>query len=183
MGKSIYATKKISVRNLTFTALFVAMGILLPQIFHLIGGSEAGRMFLPMHIPVLLSGMLLGPVSGCIVGLLSPILSCFLTGMPKLPMMPFMVLELAAYGGTAGYFCVTRKYNVYISLIGAMVAGRVINALALIVATYVFHLQVSPVISVLTAVSAGIIGIIIQLVFIPAIVVTLRKVVKKYVHN
>ena len=175
--------RRFTVHNITFTALFVAMGVLLPQIFHMAGGADAGKIFLPMHIPVLLSGLLLGPVSGCVVGVLSPVLSCLLTGMPKLPMMPFMVLELAAYGGMAGFLAYNRRLNVYVSLIGAMAAGRVMNAAALIIATYVFHLHVSPVLSVLTSATVGAAGIIIQLVFIPAIVLACRKVVQKYVHN
>lgn len=174
---------KFTVQKITFTALFVALGILFPQIFHMAGGADAGKIFLPMHIPVLLAGMLLGPVAGGIAGILSPVLSCLLTGMPKLPMMPFMVLELAAYGGTAGFLYSSKRLNVYISLLGAMAAGRVLNALALMTASYVFHLHVAPVISVLTAVSTGILGIILQLIFIPVIVVACRKVVRRYVHN
>lgn len=174
---------KFSVRKITFTALFISLGILFPQIFHMAGGPEAGEMFLPMHIPVLLAGMVLGPVSGGVAGAVTPVISCLLTGMPKLPVMPFMVLELAVYGSSAGLLYINMRRNVYVSLIGAMAAGRIIKAAALAVFAYLFGLNVPPVISVLTAAAAGAAGILVQLIFVPVIAVACRKVVQKYVHN
>lgn len=44
-------------KNLVMSALFVALGILIPMIFHSMG---LGKAFLPMHIPVLLAGFILG---------------------------------------------------------------------------------------------------------------------------
>ena len=82
--------------------LFVALAVILPVCFHWFG--MAGAIFLPMHIPVLLSGMLAGPRSGFVTGLMSPALSSLLTGMPPLwPVLPVMTAELCLYGGAAGY--------------------------------------------------------------------------------
>ncbi|RKY70366.1 MAG: ECF transporter S component, partial [Candidatus Latescibacterota bacterium] len=50
------------------------------MIFHQFG--IAGKVFLPMHFPVIVAGLLFGPFSGLLVGLFSPVLSFLLTGMP-----------------------------------------------------------------------------------------------------
>ena len=59
-------------RDLTYAALLIALGLLMPQVFHMIGGQQAGGMFLPMHIPVLMAGLLLGPAYGTAVGVVTP---------------------------------------------------------------------------------------------------------------
>ena len=57
--------------------MYLALAVLLPVGFHMLG--VAGRIFLPMHIPVLLAGFLVGPYCGLIVGLIAPGLSFLLT--------------------------------------------------------------------------------------------------------
>src|SRR5512145_658584 len=77
-------------RFIAFSALFLALAILLPIGFHAFG--LGGRVFLPMHIPVLLAGFLTGPLSGMLVGLLAPGASHLLTGMPPTYAVPLMTL-------------------------------------------------------------------------------------------
>lgn len=167
----------MKIRKLTYTAFFVAVGILLPQVFHMLGGTGAGQTFLPMHIPVILAGILLGPVSGLAVGILCPVLSCFMTAMPPLAKLPFMALELVGYGVTAGLLMKKCRVNPYLGLILAMLAGRLLNALALFTAAKLFHLQVPAVASVWTAFLTGIPGILIQMILIPVIVMACKRVV------
>ena len=86
------------VKQLTLSAFFLALGLVLPFAFHSFG-PQAGTVFLPMHIPVLLCGFVCGPAYGALVGMLTPLLSSALTGMP--PLMPTgiaMCLELSTYG-------------------------------------------------------------------------------------
>ena len=93
--------KTIGTKQLILSGLFIAFGIILPMCFHVF--NMGGSIFLPMHIPVLISGFLLGPICGAIVGVITPILSSFLTGMPPvLPTMPIMALELCGYGIVSG---------------------------------------------------------------------------------
>ncbi|WP_312642086.1 ECF transporter S component [Hydrogenoanaerobacterium sp.] len=166
-------------KRLTYSGLLVAAGILLPQVFHLIGGGPVGSIFLPMHIPVLIAGLLCGPASGALVGALSPVLSSLLTGMPPMAKLPFMFCELIAYGFFAGLFT-RRKWNVYFAMISSQVAGRVVYALALLAAAYLFRLDVPAVSSVAAAVVTGLPGIAIQLVLVPPVVLALRKAGKFY---
>lgn len=93
------------------------------MIFHAFG---LGSTFLPMHIPVLLAGFVISIPFAITVGALTPFLSSVFTGMPPLfPVMPYMVFELAAYGAVASILYRKLKVNVYISLIGSMIAGRI----------------------------------------------------------
>jgi thiamine transporter ThiT len=73
----------IKTKDLVKAALFLALGIILPYIFHMEGGM-GGQMFLPMHIPVLLCGFILGERYGLLVGILTPVLNSVITGMPPI---------------------------------------------------------------------------------------------------
>ena len=155
-------------------AMLLATGILLPQVFHMIGGTSTGGMFLPMHIPVLLGGILLGPVYGAILGAFCPAFSFLLTGMPPVLMLPFMVAELIGYGVVAGLM--QKKYgNVLLSLVSAQVVGRAVRALSLVVASSLLGWNVPAAASVLASVVTGLPGIVMQIILIPAAVVLLRK--------
>ena len=157
-------------------ALLIAAGVLLPQVFHLIGGDTAGRIFLPMHIPVLLAGLLLGPVPGVAVGIVTPLLSFLFTGMPAVAVLPFMLFELFAYGLVSGLLGQIEKAPLYVALVAAQVAGRLANAGCLFIAGTLLHLKAAPAASVVTAFFTGLPGIVVQLVLIPPLVYAVRKV-------
>lgn len=156
-------------------ALLLAAGILLPQVFHMIGGQAMGGILLPMHLPVFIAGLLLGPFYGCAIGIITPIISFFVTGMPPAGKLPFMLIELLTYGLAAGLLR-KKNVNIYVSLILAQIVGRVANALALVFATYVLQLNVPAVITVGTAIVTGIPGLILQLVLVPAVVILIERV-------
>ena len=178
-GKGCYALlfqKRMPVKGMTCTGLLVAIGILLPQLFHLLGGAAMGGVFLPMHIPVLVAGLLLGPVSGCAVGVLAPLASSLITGMPSAVKLPFMLFELAAYGIVSGVMSHNRKIPIYVSLITAMIAGRAVNALCLLAVGAFMGFQDFQAFSVVTAAVTGIPGLILQLLLIPILVIGLRRI-------
>lgn len=162
-------------KKMVYGGILLALGILLPQAFHLTGIPKAGNLFLPMHIPVLLSGFLLGPLYGGLIGLLSPIISFFLTGMPPAERLVFMVGELTAYGLASGFLfhnlkLAQKKFGIYLTLITAMLMGRLVYLVLLTAAAYLFHMQgISPAMA-LTAVVTGLPGIVIQLVLLPPVI-------------
>ena len=99
----------------------MALGILIPSVFHLFG--QAGAVFCPMHIPVIVCGMVCGWKYGGLCGLIVPPLSFLIIGIPPIyPMGVSMMLELCAYGVLAGLLY--KRFNVFVSLIGAMIGGR-----------------------------------------------------------
>ena len=125
------------IRKLVLSAMFMAIGLVLPFITGQI--QQIGNMLLPMHIPVLLCGLICGWQYGAIVGFILPLLRYVLFGMPPIfPTGVSMTFELAAYGAVIGLMMqwLSRKnttgngknyvLNLYLALIGAMLAGRIV---------------------------------------------------------
>ena len=168
---------KSKTQKMITAAILIALGVLLPQIFHLIGGPGLGGTFLPMHIPVLLTGFIVGPFYGIIAGLMTPVLSSLMTGMPPVspPILFLMMFELPIYGLVAGFLFERRKANVFISLIGAMILGRLSYGLGIIVLSKIFMLNIPPAIGVGSAFVSGLPGIALQIVLIPLTVKLLEK--------
>lgn len=168
------------INQITAGGVFIAFAIIVPQLFHLTGVPQSGQVFLPMHIPVLLSGFVIGPVFGLFVGMISPIISSLMTGMPDMARLPFMVIELATYGLASGAIyhflrLKNRKFSTYLSLIGAMICGRIVYAFSLLIAANILQLKVGAPSVVITAIVTGAVGILIQIVMIPPLVYLLEK--------
>ena len=167
-------------KKIVFSAIFLILGLVIPQAFHYLPIANTGSILLPMHIPVLLCGFLLGPLYGALVGILTPAFSFLITGMPPIQIMPFMVIELFAYGLVAGImFSILKKANkmvrIYISLIVAMILGRMVYAMSLFFATNLLGLSKIGPIAAINGFVKGVPGIIIQLVIIPPLVYQVRK--------
>ena len=162
-------------KKLVFAAVCVALCVVIPQAFHMI--PNGGTVFLPMHIPVLLCGLICGWPYGFLCGLLGPLLSSVVTGMPPAAMLPSMMVECAVYGAVSGLLMryVRTRHSVadlYISLISAMVLGRVVAGLA---KAWIFTPGTAPFAWVTTSLVAGIPGIVIQLILMPAVIYALTK--------
>ena len=165
-----------NLRNLVLSAMFIALGVALPQAFHAV--PNAGSVFLPMHIPALLAGYIVGPVFGLAVGLITPLLSHLMFGMPPTAVLPSMLCELAMYGLASGLFTKLIKtkntlVKIYAVLILSMLAGRVtygiLNALIFKAGKYSLAAWIS------AAFTTALPGIIIQLIVIPAVLLALIK--------
>ena len=166
------------IKTLAFTALLLALGLALPQALHFFG-QDAGQLFLPMHLPVLVAGLALGPVPGAILGAVLPGLSFLISGMPPLPLLWFMTAELLAYGLAAGLFKDKARLPLWASLLLAQLAGRAAEALVLLLFGGVFRLSGVPAaMLVVTAAVKGLPGIAAQWVLVPLLVKALEKVRK-----
>ena len=160
-------TRRFPVRTLTTTGLLLAVGLLLPLVFHSLFGVAGGQMFLPMHYAVLLGGLLLGPVAGAFLGIATPLLSTLMTGMPPVAILPPMVVELAVYGLVAGIARRRWRLASLWSLVLAMAAGRIALGLAVALLGPSIGLKAEPVAYVLASIVAGLPGIAVQIVVIP----------------
>lgn len=160
-------------RKITYSALFLALGVIFPQIFHLFGGT--GPVFLPMHIPVLLSGFFLGGTSAALVGFITVLISAALTGMPQVPILYFMLVEVTVYGLAAGLAYRKLRLNVYVSLISAMIVGRLALSLSVFTLQPLLGLKLSPLGYITGALTQGLPGIILQLIFIPIVVLSIER--------
>lgn len=164
----------------------MALGIILPFVTsHGIG--LPGNVLLPMHPPVFLCGLLCGPWYGMACGLLLPLLNSVLTGMPvAYPMMPIMMCELGVYGLVSGLlYCKTglgkRKIGLYVSMIIAMLCGRVAYGCALSL-LLLFDAKIK-VLGVWAAFLTGLPGVVVQLLLVPALVFSLEGIFKMQRNN
>lgn len=166
------------VKKLAVAAMLFAVGMVLP---FFIGQIPAiGKLLLPMHIPVLLCGFIVGWQYGALTGFLLPIVRGLVFGMPPLyPNAIAMAFEMAAYGFVSGYLYSHARWQctkmLYISLVTAMLAGRLVWAFAEVILLGIggntFTWEMFAAGAFLNAIP----GIIVQLVLIPLIMVALRR--------
>jgi len=166
-----------NIKRICICAVCIALCYVLPLAFHAIGG---GSVFLPMHIPVLLCGLISGPVYGVFCGLIGPILSNLLSGMPAPTQLISMIPELCTYGLVSGlllkFIRTGRVYaDLYLAMVPAMFCGRVVAGLA----KALLYLSSAEGYSLSIWVSAHLVeslpGTILQLLVIPTLVFTLMK--------
>ena len=157
--------------------MFLAIGLLLP---FLTGQLKAiGSMLLPMHIPVLLCGLICGWQYGAAVGAILPLLRNLLFGMPPMPGAISMAFELCTYGLVIGLMYGLSKWkciiSLYRSLIVAMLAGRAVWGVAQYIILGIkggsFGFEAFMTGAFLNAIP----GIILQLIFIPVMMVALDR--------
>ncbi len=172
----MYRFSMTNTKRLILAGLCIALGIVLPVAFHSV--ANAGSIFLPMHIPVLLCGLICGWPYGLACGVLAPLLSSLITGMPPMAFLPSMLCELAVYGFVSGLlmrYVKTGKLlaDLYISLVGAMLLGRLVLGLlnAVIFRAGEYSIAVWTTSAFVTALP----GILLQIAIIPVLVFALKK--------
>ena len=185
----------LQINKICLAAMFLALGWLFPFITAQM--AQLGQMLLPMHIPVILCGFVLGPVYGALIGFITPITRTLIFGMPQMvPTSLSMMFELATYGAVSGllFILLVKRFKkvdsialIYISLISAMILGRVIGGIA----TYAFtFLNAEAAAYTWEAYWTGFFatswpGMIVQLILIPAIIRLLYglKLIQKFFPN
>lgn len=168
---------KNNVKKLVLSAMFMAIGLVLPFITGQI--PEIGKMLCPMHLPIMLCGIFCGWQYGLVVGLITPILRGVLFGMPALiPGGVSMAFELATYAVVIAimYRLLPKKiWGLYASLITSMIAGRIVWGIARLIIGGVTGTPFTVAIFIASGITNAIPGIIVQLILIPALVMALRK--------
>ncbi len=165
------------IKRACIAALCAAFCYVLPLLFHPLG---LGSVLSPMHIPVLLCGLVCGGGYGLLCGLIGPVLSSLLSGMPGLMMLPRMVPELMAYGLAAGLAMryIRTKHtasDVYLCLAIAMVLGRIVGGIATTVFYTVTSGHYSLVLWLTGYFAESLPGIAAHLLLVPAVYFALEK--------
>ena len=170
---------RITVKS-AVSLLCVALAVGLPQIAHIAGGASAGATWLPMYLPVLLAGCLLGSFWGLGVGIISPLASFGFTtlalgnAMPALARLPFMITELAVFGLVSGAFSKkVQKNSLYAfpAVLSAQIAGRAVNLIAGLIAGQ----NIS---ALWNVIQTGLVGLYLQALIVPLIAIVLAKAIK-----
>lgn len=132
---------------------------------------EIGSKLCPMHIPVLLCGFICGPTWGALVGFAAPLVRSLTLGMPLLfPSAVCMAFELMAYGLTAGLshkMLPRKKPYIYLSLMTAMVIGRLVWGAAMFICLVGTGGAFTAAAFLAGAFTNAIPGIIVQIILIP----------------
>ena len=163
-------------RHLVYAAACLALCMLLPFLTGQI--PQIGSALSPMHIPVLLAGFLCGPWWAMAVGFVAPMLRHLWMGMPPLITAIAMSFELAAYGLFSGllYRLLPKKtVNIYASLIGAMILGRIVWGIAMVIISGVTGSAFTWSAFMAGALLNAIPGIILHIVLIPILVMALKR--------
>lgn len=168
--------RNIRLRKIVFTALCIAIGLVLVQAVKFIPVPYPGAILLPMHIPVLLCGFLCGWRYGALSGVMLPLLGFVFTGMPHIFPTGFsMMFELAAYGSLTAILYQVTKGKIFVSLIGAMLGGRVVYGIIKVILFNFTDSAFGWSIFMSGAFITAMPGIIVQLIIIPPIVLSLQK--------
>lgn len=165
----------VRARELALAGLLGALGLLLPIGFHALGWG--GKIFLPMHLPVLAAGFLVSPATAVSIGIVVPLLSSLLTGMPPLapPVAALMALELAAKAGLASVLYRTLRLPMWVVLPVVIFADWGVLAVAVWWGAALFEIKGSVLDYVVGAVLLSLPGTIVQLVIVPAMVVAVQR--------
>jgi len=167
-----------NILKMILSALFLAMAYVLPFVTGQI--PQVGAMLCPMHIPVLLCGFICGWPYGLAVGMVAPIARSLILGMPPFfPTAVCMAFELGVYGLMAGIaykFLPKKNIYIYCSLLIAMIAGRLVWGVAMLICTGVSGGTFTWSAFLAGAVVNAIPGIIAQLVLIPVVIILMKKI-------
>ena len=163
---------RIVLRKSILASVLFAIGIVLPLLTGQI--KEIGDSLLPMHLPVLLCGAICGWKYGALVGFLLPFTRSLIFSMPPIyPNAVWMAFELLTYGLTFGIFYSILKnrgiIGTYISLICAMLSGRVVWGIAKAILLGVAGKSFGISAFIAGAFIDSLAGIIIQIILIPVL--------------
>jgi riboflavin transporter FmnP len=172
-------------RNLTIAGICLALAIALPFLTAQL--QEIGIAFSPMHIPILLCGLLAGVKNAALIGFIAPLLRFALFGMPPMPMGVAMAFELAVYGAVAGVMYSLLPLllkdkpllRLYISLVSAMLAGRIVWGTVMwqILETFTWEMFIAG------AFVNALPGILLHIMIIPPIVMATKKVLREDIYS
>ena len=175
--------KKIAYKTVISAALIV-IAVILPQLIHMALGQPGGVKWLPMYLPVLIGGCLLGWRWGLAVGILSPVLSFALTSfwgnpMPAAARLPFMIIELAIFAAVSGLFTKLIAKNglwAFPAVISAQIAGRLIFLFAIFICQSFASFTVKV---IWEQIVTGLSGLYLQAALAPVIMIGLRALLIK----
>ena len=170
-------SNKAYIKNIVMAAMLMGVGIVLPFFTGQI--PQIGNMLLPMHLPVIVCGLICGWQYGCIVGFILPLLRYVLFAAPPMPNGMAMAFELAAYGMIAGYLYNHSRWqcivSLYRSLVIAMLGGRILWGAVCIVMTGITGVVFTWQIFLAGAFLNAIPGIVLQLLLIPSLMLALDR--------
>ena len=145
----------------------MALALVFPVIFHALG---LGSAFLPMFYPIIAAGFLVALPVAIVVGVMSPLVSSLLTGMPPLfpPIGLIMMCEGVVLTALPALLYQRLKTNARVTAIITMAIDRLV--LLILVLFFSFTLELPEGVLSAAVLINGIPGTILILVLIPPLV-------------
>ena len=176
----VRSDRRITIRSVVSAGL-IALAVILPQIVHIALGQPGGITWLPMYLPVLLGGCLLGAKWAFGVGILSPIVSFLFTStvlkqpMPPAARLPFMMAELAVFAVVSGLFSgkiAQKPIWALPAVLTAQIAGRGTFLLLALIFQSVSPIRVAV---VWQNILGGFAGLVSQWILVPVLMFLFQK--------
>lgn len=178
-NRAVGAKQSLAIKTIVSVGL-VLLAVVLPQIAHLAVGEKAGVLLLPMYLPVIIGGCVLGMRWAFFVGLAAPVVSFIITSLMGSPMpaavrLPFMMAELAVFAVVSGFFSSKIVKNAAWS-IAAVVFSAAAGRLTFLALVFLFQSVVPFTVPMIWGqIKAGFLGIALQLVIVPVVTFILKK--------
>ncbi len=189
MSNFVIAERHYGKLNITvgsfISICLITLAVVLPQIVHAAFGASGGAKWMPMYIPILIGGCLLGIKWGICIAVVSPTVSFLITAvfgepMPAAFRLPYMIAELVVFACVSGLFsariAADRRMIVPVVLLAAL-AGR----MSFIAVAAIFD-GISPLTlsDAWTQIQVGYSGLLLLFVTVPAAVTVLSALYGKY---
>ena len=182
-NRAVSLKVKFTVKGLISLGV-IALAVILPQLVHLAFGAQGGTTWLPMYLPVLIGGCLLGVWWGLGIGILSPLVSFLITSalgnaMPALARLPFMMAELAVFAAVTGLFSRRIAQNGWMAFPAVLLAAVCGRAFFLLLA--VIFQGVAPFTPAIiwSQIQTGLIGLVCQAIVVPFLVMGLKAILDR----
>ena len=187
VSKNYSLKVKITVKTIV-SLIIIVLSLVLPQITHAFFGSMGGILLLPMYLPIILGGCLLGFRYGLVLGVISPLISfgftsIFQNPMPALNRLPFMMIELMVIGFVSGLFSnkINKNKNyAFVAVITSLFVGRLSFLISIAIFGNLVNLPLSLIVS---QIETGLVGLTIQSLALPFIIVFINYLLNKSKEN
>ena len=168
--KNVLPEAPLNLQTISRASALAVLGLVLPALFHSLG---LGKVFLPMYLPVLVGAFVLPWRWAVALGVLTPLLSALLTGMPPWfpPVALWMALELGLMALVA--HMLGRRLKVPWALAPSLLLGRCTYA-GLVFVTAQF-LELPPGVLSLASWLSAWPGLVLAMLVVPAGVAALRR--------
>lgn len=171
MERTINKNLCIFLNNALWICVCVISALILPQLFHAFGiisgsGEKFGQMFLPMYLPVLILAFKTNPFAGVIAGILSPIISFSISGMPTAAMLPLITIELACFGLFAGLIK-DKKWNIFAKIFTIQLLSRIVRIMITLISVYFISDSTVTANTIFSGIILSIPGFVMQLLVVP----------------
>lgn len=185
--KQVSTKTKISIKSLV-SVVVVALAVGLPQLVHIAAGAAGGAQWLPMYLPVLIGGCLLGTWWGLGVGVASPIVSFLITlaagnPMPALARLPYMVAELAVFAAVSGAFSKKIMQNDMAAFPAVLLAATLGRSVFIILAAAFQSVSKISLQMAWAQVQTGLLAVLLQAVIVPVIVIAAKHIMLRNREN